>query len=217
MKRGSVLGTTGSAKAAHRRSDVHGTDTGRGGPLRGRNGLVLAAACVLVILAGTTCTLPQRRKALVDSYHLARFRLEQCRKMGANELDPERMESATRLSTETEATLTAEHWFSAGRHLDKLEEILAVLMARLKEWDPDGDGLSTYAEFMLYGTSWSDPDTDGDGYLDGSEVLVYGTDPLDPCSVPIGIQPERPRTQPCPALEKLEAHGSAQGRPAKKE
>jgi hypothetical protein len=217
MKRGSVLGITSSTKAAHQRSDVHATDTGRGGPLGGRNGLVLVAASVLVILAGTTCMLPQRRKALVDSYRVARYRIEQCRKMGAGDLDPDRMESATRLSTETEATLTAEQWFSAGRDLADLEEILAVLMARLKKWDPDGDGLSTYAEFMLYGTSWSAPDTDGDGYLDGSEVLVYGTDPLDPCSVPIGVQPERSRTQPCPALERLEAHGPAQGRPAKKE
>jgi hypothetical protein len=137
--------------------------------------------------------------------------------MGAGELDPERMESANRLSTETEAMVAAGRWFSAGRHLTSLEDTLAVLMARLKEWDPDGDGLSTYAEFMLYGTSWSDPDTDGDGYLDGSEVLVYETDPLDPCAVPIGVQPERARTQPCPALERLQAHGSAQSLPGKKE
>jgi hypothetical protein len=125
------------------------------------------------------------------------------------------MESANRLSADTEAMLTSGRWSSAGRDLTALEETLAVLMARLKEWDPDGDGLSTYAEFMLYATSWNDPDTDGDGYGDGSEVLFYQTDPLDPCAVPVGVQPERARTQLCPALERREAHGSARGLPAK--
>jgi hypothetical protein len=137
--------------------------------------------------------------------------------MGASELDPERMESANRLSAETETMLAGGRWLSAERYLTHLDEILAVLVARLKEWDPDGDGLSTYAEFMLYDTSWSDPDTDGDGYLDGSEVLVYETDPLDPCAVPIRAEPERARTRSCPALERFEEQGSAQGLPAKKE
>jgi hypothetical protein len=217
MRGGSILGIASSAKAKHRRWGGQATDNRRGGLLEGGQGLVLAATCVLVMLAGTTCTLPQRRKELADSYRLARYRLEQCRKMGAGELDPERMESATSLNTETEAMLTARNWYSAGRDLASLEDVLAVLMARLKEWDPDGDGLSTYAEFMLYDTSWSDADTDGDGYLDGSEVLVYQTDPLDPCSVPMGIPPERARTKACPALEEVEAHGSARDHPAKKE
>jgi hypothetical protein len=218
MKQSSVLGTTSSTTTAlHRRSDVQATKNRRGSLLEGRPGLVLAAACVLVMLAGTACTLAQRRKELVDSYRLAQYRLEQCLKMGAAKLDPGRVESATSLSIETEALLTAGHWYSAERDLTSLEDVLAVLIVRLKEWDPDGDGLSTYAEFMLYGTSWSDPDTDGDGYLDGSEVLVYQTDPLDPCSVPMGIQPERARTKACPALDGLESHGSSRDLPAKKE
>jgi len=217
MRRGSVLRIASSAKASRCGSEVYATDTGGGGALGGRGALVLTAICVWVIFAGTTCTLPQRQQALGDSYRLARFRLEQCRRMGASELDPEQMESANRLSAETETMLAGGRWSSAERHLTRLEEILAVLVARLKEWDPDGDGLSNYAEFMLYGTSWSDPDTDGDGYLDGSEVLVYETDPLDPCAVPIQVEPERARTRSCPALERLEEHGSARGLPAKKE
>jgi len=217
MKHGFVRGLTSSATPSNCWSKLDTTDSGRSSAPERRQRVVLAATCILVLLVGTTCTLPQRQKALVDSYRLARFRLEQCRRMGASELDPERMELATRLSTETEAMVAAERWFLAGRHLTSLEDILAVLMARLKEWDPDGDGLSTYAEFMLYGTSWSNPDTDGDGYLDGSEVLVYGTDPLDPCAVPIGAQPERASTQPCPALDGLQAYGSTQSLPGKKE
>ncbi len=218
MRQSPVLHIACSAKTwRYRSKEARVTDAGGRSTLGGCRALILAATCVLVILAGTTCTLPRRQKAIADSYRLARFRLEQCRRMGASELDPERMESATHLSVETEAMLAAGRWSSAGGRLTKLEETLAVLMARLKEWDPDGDGLSTYGEFMLYGTSWSDPDTDGDGYLDGSEVLVYETDPLDPCAVPIGTQPERAKTRSCPAFERLQTHGSAQGLPAKKE
>jgi hypothetical protein len=127
--------------------------------------------------------------------------------MGAGELDPEQMERANRLSAEAEAMVATERWGAAKGSLSRLEETLAPLLERLKAWDPDGDGLSTYAEFMLYGTSWSDPETDGDGYLDGTEVLVYETDPLDPCAVPVGIEPERARTRPCPALERLQSSG----------
>lgn len=121
--------------------------------------------------------------------------------MGADELEREQMEFANRLSAETEAMVAAERWRAAKGSLTHLEETLARLLDRLKTWDPDGDGLSTYAEFVLYGTSWSDPDTDGDGYLDGTEVLVYETDPLDPCAVPLGCQPEKARARPCPLLK----------------
>ncbi|HVO84848.1 MAG TPA: thrombospondin type 3 repeat-containing protein [Syntrophobacteria bacterium] len=162
-------------------------------------GLLIVAASFVVTT--TTCTLPETRKNLANSYRLARFRLEQCRRMGASELDREQMELAERLSAETEMMIAAERWRAAQGPLTHLEETVARLLDRLKTWDPDGDGLSTYAEFMLYGTSWSDPDTDGDGYLDGTEVLIYGTDPLDPCAFPVGVQPEKARTRACPSLE----------------
>ena len=45
--------------------------------------------------------------------------------------------------------------------------------------DRDGDGLSTYEEFLL-GTDPGVVDTDGGGTGDGQEVRVDGTDPLDP-------------------------------------
>jgi hypothetical protein len=124
--------------------------------------------------------------------------------MGAVELEREQMELADRLSAETEAMVAAERWRAARESLTHLEESLGQLLERLKTWDQDGDGLSAYAEFMLYSTSWSDPDTDGDGYLDGTEVLVYETDPLDPCAVPIGVQPEKARTRPCPSDERIQ-------------
>jgi hypothetical protein len=178
----------------------------RGGAPRPR-GLLLILAVLSLAVTNTSCTLPETQKTVTNSYRLARYHLEQCRKMGAGELDPEQMERANRLSAEAEAMVAAERWGAAKGSLSHLEETLAPLLERLKAWDPDGDGLSTYAEFMLYGTSWSDPDTDGDGYLDGTEVLVYETDPLDPCAVPVGIEPERARTQPCPALERPQSSG----------
>jgi Bacterial TSP3 repeat len=162
-------------------------------------------AAVSLVVTTTTCTLPETRKTITNSYRLARFRLEQCHRMGAGELDHEQIEFADRLSAETEAMVAAERWTAAKGSLTHLEETLARLLDRLKTWDPDGDGLSTYAEFVLYGTSWSDPDTDGDGYLDGTEVLVYETDPLDPCAVPIGVEPGKARTRLCPCLERVQS------------
>jgi len=64
-------------------------------------------------VTSTTCTLPQTEKAVTNSYRLARFRLEQCRKMGADELDGERLDSANRLSEETGAMLATERWSAA--------------------------------------------------------------------------------------------------------
>jgi len=168
-------------------------------------GPALILAVLLLAGTATSCTLPETRKSITKSYRLARFRLEQCHRMGADELDHEQLEFADRLSEETAAMVAAERWRAANGPLTRLEETLARLVERLKAWDPDGDELSTYAEFMLYGTSWSDPDTDGDGYFDGTEVLVYGTDPLDPCAFPVGVQPEKPRTRPCPSLEKIQS------------
>jgi len=85
--------------------------------------------------------------------------------------------------------------------LTHLEETLTRLLERLKTWDPDGDGLSTYAEFLLYGTSWSDPDTDGDGYLDGTEC--WSMKPILSIPVPSRSGSSRERRGPgsAPALE----------------
>jgi hypothetical protein len=198
-------GTTSSTDPSWQRRVLHSFWTGGKGLPTQLRLLGLVVAVVSLAVANTTCTLPETRKTITSSYRLARFRLEQCRRMGADELEREQMEFADRLSAETEAMVAAERWRAAKGSLTRLEETLARLLDRLKTWDPDGDGLSTYAEFVLYGTSWSDPDTDGDGYLDGTEVLVYETDPLDPCAVPIGVQPEKARTRPCPVLERIQS------------
>ena len=44
--------------------------------------------------------------------------------------------------------------------------------------DRDGDGLTDWEEFHVYGTSTISSDSDGDGLSDEQEVLVYGSDPL---------------------------------------
>ncbi len=200
-------GTAGSADPSRYRSLLYSLWPGRKGGAMQLRLLRLVVAVVSLVVTTTTCTLPETRKTITSSYRLARFRLEQCHRMGANELDHEQLEFADRLSEETEVMVAAERWRAAKGPLTRLEETLARLLDRLKAWDPDGDGLSTYAEFMLYSTSWSDPDTDGDGYFDGTEVLVYETDPLDPCAFPVGVQPEKPRTRSCPALESLQSSG----------
>ncbi len=41
----------------------------------------------------------------------------------------------------------------------------------------DGDGLTNYEEYALYGTDVQNPDTDFDGITDGNEVYAYGTFP----------------------------------------
>jgi hypothetical protein len=196
--------TAGRADPSRYRRVLDSLRSGRKGGAMQLRALKVVVAVLLLVGATTTCTLPETRKSITDSYRLARFRLEQCRRMGADELDRDQLESAGRLSAETGAMVAAERWRAATGPLARLQETLARFLDRLKTWDPDGDGLSTYAEFMLYGTSWSDPDTDGDGYLDGTEVLVYETDPLDPCAIPIGVQPEKARTRPCPSLERIE-------------
>ena len=44
--------------------------------------------------------------------------------------------------------------------------------------DTDGDGLSDYGEFHVFGTNLSLADTDGDFLSDGEEILIHLTDPL---------------------------------------
>ena len=44
--------------------------------------------------------------------------------------------------------------------------------------DTDGDGLSDFGEFHVFGTNLSEADTDGDFLNDGEEVLTLLTDPL---------------------------------------
>ena len=44
--------------------------------------------------------------------------------------------------------------------------------------DADGDGLSDFSEFHVFGTNLSEADTDGDFLNDGEEVLTLLTDPL---------------------------------------
>jgi len=44
--------------------------------------------------------------------------------------------------------------------------------------DTDGDNLSDYEEYHVYGTNVSLPDTDGDLLRDDAELFIYQTDPL---------------------------------------
>ena len=56
--------------------------------------------------------------------------------------------------------------------------------------DPDGDGLTNYEEFLVYGTDPNDADSDRDGFSDGLEVSK-GSDPADPGSIPATEAPLR--------------------------
>jgi hypothetical protein len=152
-------------------------------------------------VAGVGCQTNRGREKLVQSYRLARFNLEACRDMGAREANPVTLEQGARLGSEIEKLLAARRWSRAAEAIGHLEETVAALLERMKDRDADGDGLSNYAEYMLYGTLWQSPDSDGDGYVDGDEVLRYGTDPLDHCAVPIDVPREVPVRRPCPALE----------------
>jgi hypothetical protein len=162
-------------------------------------GLVL----LWLVVANATCDTDRNQADLLSSYQLARFHLNECQAMAAGSLDPGGLANAMRLSEEIDKMLESGNWAQASEAIDQMEQIVNLLLDGLKNWDPDGDGLSNYAEFMLYGTSWSDIDSDGDGYFDGSEVLLYQTDPLDYCGVPIGVPLETIVQRGCPTLERL--------------
>ncbi len=165
--------------------------------------MLLSLATLWLAVANSTCDTRERQEEVINSYELARFQLRESRYMGADHLDPGRFEEAVQLSEDLDGMLTKGKWLQASKTIPHLQQTLDMLVERLKEWDPDADGLSNYAEFMLHGTSWSDSDSDGDGYFDGSEVFRYRTDPLDHCGMPIGVAPETSTRQPCPAVEKL--------------
>lgn len=165
--------------------------------------MLVGLALLWLVVANATCGTNRKQGDLVDSYKLARFSLEECRDMGAGSFDPVTLEKGEGLSEQVEEMLAEGSWARADRAITELEQIVALLLDQMKNWDPDADGLSNYAEFMMYGTSWSDSDSDGDGYLDGSEILRYETDPLDHCGVPVDVDAETEVQRRCPALENL--------------
>jgi hypothetical protein len=164
---------------------------------------LVGLALLWLVVANATCDADRNQADLLSSYQLARFHLNECQAMGAESLDPEAVANAMRLNEEIEKMLESGNWSEASESIDQMEQIVTLLLDGLKNWDPDGDDLSNYAEYMLYGTSWSDVDSDGDGYFDGSEVLHYQTDPLDHCAVPIGEPIETMIQRGCPPLERL--------------
>jgi len=172
--------------------------------IRQKKLLLVGLLLLWVVLANASC---HNRKVgqedLLNSYGVMRFRLSECRNMGADSLDPAGLEEAERLSNEIGGMLGTGNWTQASKALPQLEQALGFLLDQMKSWDPDEDGLSNYAEYMLYGTSWAEADTDGDGYFDGSEILHFETDPLDHCGVPIGFPLDTEVQSSCPALEKL--------------
>jgi hypothetical protein len=164
---------------------------------------LVGLALLWLLVANATCDTNRNRADLLSSYELARFHLQECQAMGADSLDPEGVANAMRLNEEIEKMLESGNWSGASESIHQMEQIVTILLDGLKNWDPDGDDLSNYAEFMLYGTSWSEADSDGDGYFDGSEILIYQTDPLDYCAVPIGEPIETTIQRGCPLLERL--------------
>jgi len=116
MRQTLPLGTTGSARSSRPGGILPLLLAGREGGAMQLRLLGLVVAVISLALAMMACTLPETRKTITNSYRLARFRLEQCHRMGAKELEREQMELADRLSTETEALVAAERW-RAGRDL----------------------------------------------------------------------------------------------------
>lgn len=171
--------------------------------MRPRKLILLGLPLLWLVLANASCHNRRSHEGLANSYELLLFHLSECRHMGVDSLDPVSLEEAERLSEEVGVFLDEGNWTEASKAIDQLKQDLGVLLDEMKNWDPDEDGLSNYAEYMLFGTSWAEADTDGDGYFDGSEVLQFETDPLDYCSVPIGFPLETAVQHNCPALEKL--------------
>jgi hypothetical protein len=170
---------------------------------RPRKSILLGLALLWLVLANATCHNRRGQEDLLNSYEVLLFQLSECRNMGADSLDPMGLEEAEGLSEEVSGMLDKGHWTQASKGIARLEQTVGSILDEMKSWDPDEDGLSNYAEYMLYGTSWAEADTDGDGYLDGSEILHFETDPLDYCAVPIGFPVETAVKHRCPALEKL--------------
>ena len=164
---------------------------------------LVGLALLWLVVANATCDTERNQADLLSSYQLARFHLNECQAMGAESLDPENVAKAMRLDGKIAKMLENGNWSEASESIGQMEQIVTLLMNGLKNWDPDGDNLSNYAEFMLYGTSWSDVDSDGDGYFDGSEILLFQTDPLDHCAVPIGEPIETMIQRGCSQLERL--------------
>jgi hypothetical protein len=165
--------------------------------------MVFGLMVLWLSIANATCERSRGGEELTASYRLARFQLIECQEMGAGDLDSESLNKGLILSKAIEENLAKGSWNRAGTEISQLEDIVALLVHRMKRWDPDDDGLSNYAEYILYGTSWSSKDSDGDGYLDGSEILRHETDPLDHCAAPIDVPVETQIVRSCPALEKL--------------
>ena len=165
--------------------------------------MLVSLTLLWLTVSNATCGNNRKQGDLVDSYKLARFSLKECRDMGAGSFDPVTLERGERLSQQIEEMLAGGSWDRADEAITELEQMVTLLLEQMKNWDPDADGLSNYAEFMMFGTSWSDSDSDGDGYLDGSEILRYETDPLDYCGVPMNVEAETEVQQSCPALENL--------------
>lgn len=162
----------------------------------------LGLALLWLVVANATCSTTRDQANQLNSYQLARFHLDECQAMGAVSLDPESVAAAMRLNEDVEKMLESGNWSEASESIELMEQIVTLLLDGLKNWDPDGDDLSNYAEFMLYGTSWSEADSDGDGYFDGSEVLLYQTDPLDHCAIPIDEPIETMIQRGCSLLER---------------
>ena len=171
--------------------------------IRQKTLILLRLPLLLLVLANATCHNRKGHEDLANSYKVVRFRLSECRNMGADSFDPVGLEEAMRLSEEVGGMLDKGNWAEASEAIAQLEQTVGFLLEQMKSWDPDEDGLSNYAEYMLYGTSWTEGDTDGDGYFDGSEILHFETDPLDHCGVPIGFPLETSVQRDCPALEQL--------------
>jgi hypothetical protein len=171
--------------------------------IRQKTLILLGLPLLWLVLANATCHNRRGQEDLVNSYEVVRFHLSECRNMGADSLDPVGLEEAMRLTEEVGGMLDKGNWTQASEAIAQLEQTVGFLLEQMKSWDPDEDGLSNYAEYMLYGTSWAEGDTDGDGYFDGSEILHFETDPLDHCGVPIGFPLETTVQRDCPALETL--------------